>query len=399
MKKALSNCLSFRYISSNSRYIKYTHKAIRKKEKNEYNYEIKVPLVRIAFDIVMRTRFDFFLGVYNASYNMKLQQFFRHCGITREVCVENLRTNEAEMVPFCDVVTQGIIHRMHIDLLYEADGLRGLRGGFYNGAKKMSRYTSLPVKDYFKKLNKALGQMPFKADQNFNIVEGTPFVRQDVFVYREQPDKLPGGRTNPYIITELQPLAPGEGAVSERVEVKYGQTLLQERKVAVCGKQYLEFLDSMEDGARQWIQYGLMLLKKVSDFKLPFVQDLGETLYELRTVYRWHNYSSIFYLNGNTLVFLHGSIEKKRKRQPVAAGLRDKLMDIRWKNVVGEIPSVEYDSVLDEQFGATGSVKREVWEMRACSSYVSQAISQARVNAGLGIRDIAVRLGLKPNTR
>ena len=382
-------------------YIIYKHKAVRKKEKLEYEYEIRVPLVRIAFDIVMRQRFEFFFGVYNASYNRKLQLFLRHCGITREVCLLNTRTNDTEYVPLCDAVTQGGVHRMHMDLLYESEDLRGVRGGWYNGAKKMTRYSLLPVKEYFKKLNDALGQMPYKVDQNLNIIAGSPFVAQDVYTYKEQPDKLPGGRTNPYLISALVEKPAGEGLVSERVEVRYGCTLPRERSVVLGGKKYAEFLESLEEGDRQQIQYGLMLLKKVSDFRLTFVRDLGDTVYVFRTEVRDKVYNSFFYLNGDTIVLLQGAPEMKRKRRKVSKEKEDysPLKELRWKHVLGELPSREYDSALDELYGASGSVKREVFEMRACSSYVSQTIRKARLDAGVSVASVAKHLGINYKTR
>ena len=55
----------------------------------------------------------------------------------------------------------------------------------------------------------------------------------------------------------------------------------------------------------------------------------------------------------------------------------------------------DYDAVLDAEFGALGTAKREVWEMRACSSYVSQALRQARIDSGLLQEELFSRWGLK----
>lgn len=35
----------------------------------------------------------------------------------------------------------------------------------------------------------------------------------------------------------------------------------------------MPFLDSLEEEHRRWIQYGIMLLKVLSDFKVTFVED------------------------------------------------------------------------------------------------------------------------------
>ena len=70
--------------------------------------------------------------------------------------------------------------------------------------------------------------------------------------------------------------------------------------------------------------------------------------------------------------------EKHRRHKATGTGNLPHVQELRWKNVVGEASSVEYDSVLDVRFGESGSVKREVFEMRACCSYVSQALRQVR---------------------
>ena len=376
-------------------YIIYKHKALQTKERNGYSYDIRVPLVRIAFDIVMRQRFDFFFGVYNAAYNRKLQLFLRHCGITREVCVRNASKDTVEYVPFCDVINQSNLHRMHMDLLYESDGLRGLRGGWYTGVKKHNRYSQMLVKDYYKKLNQAFSQMPFKVDQNLNIISGSPFQEKDPCVYEEQPDKLPGGRTNPYIIAELIPLPFGEGPVSERVDVRYGCTLPKARRVVACGHRFLDFMAGIKEQHREAIHYGLLILKMVSDFNVTFVKDLSDTIYELRTWDQGHVYLTYFYLNGDTIVLMDCHLDEKyKKHKATDRGLMKRCKEMRWNHVLGNVKSEDYDSVLDAQFGEPGSIRREVSEMRACSSYVSQAIRFARVSAGLKIEDVGQRLGL-----
>ena len=144
-----------------------------------------------------------------------------------------------------------------------------------------------------------------------------------------------------------------------------------------------------------------MLLKKVSDFRLTFVRDLGDTVYVFRTEVRDKVYNSFFYLNGDTIVLLQGAPEMKRKRRKVSKEKEDysPLKELRWKHVLGELPSREYDSALDELYGASGSVKREVFEMRACSSYVSQTIRKARLDAGVSVASVAKHLGINYKTR
>ena len=71
---------------------------------------------------------------------------------------------------------------------------------------------------------------------------------------------------------------------------------------------------------------------------------------------------------------------------------------LRWQHVFGELPGVNYDVILDGLFGASGSTKREVMEMRACACYVSQDLRLARINSGLMQEDIFSRWGLKDDS-
>jgi hypothetical protein len=101
-------------------------------------------------------------------------------------------------------------------------------------------------------------------------------------------------------------------------------------------------------------------------------------------------------LNGERIILLHGCLdEKHRRHKATGTGNLPHVQELRWKNVIGEVEAVEYDSVLDERFGESGTVKREVYEMRACSSYVSQALYQIRLDAGLLQEEVFSHWGFK----
>ena len=376
-------------------YIYYTHTAIRKKEKKEFKYEIRVPLVRVAYDIVMRTRFDFFLGSYYTPYNRLMQVLLRHCGITREVDLLNTRTGSVETVPLCDAMTQMQVYRTHLDLLRESEKVKAIRSGWFSGATALERLGKQPIEKYFKDLNAALGQPSYRVDENLNIIEGTPFVKRDVLVYREIPEKTQSGATNPYIITQLLPVAEGEGDSEERIEVQYGRSLARERSVAVLGSQFLEFIESLEDGHREWIQYGLLLLKRMADLDVLFIKRHEKSLFELKTALRGYAYSTYFYINGDSVIVLHGCLDEKHRRHKASGNVSMKqLQQIRWEHVIGNSSASEYDSVLDAAFGPAGSTERQnAWAM-ACCSYVSQVLREARITAGLSHEEVCTRMGL-----
>jgi len=375
-------------------YIYFQHEGKSWKDDADVKYGVEVPLVRIAYDIIMRTRFQFYFGRYNEAYNVKIHKFLRLCGITREVWVYNARIGDSELLPLCDVISQGNVHRTHMDLIHESEALRGMRGAWFTSVRTMARMRKIPMEDHFWNLNWAMGQKPYKVDENLNIIEGAPFVMEDPLIYEEQPNKLPGGRTNPYVISELIPVPAGEKDV-ERVELQYGVTLLRERKVEAL-EPVAEFLASLSEEHRKKVQYGVMLLKKLSDFKVSFVEACKDTIYLMTTALGWITYTTYFYQNGETIVLLKVFGEGQGRR--TKASVTEKMpvvRELRWKHVIHEISGVDYDAVLDAEFGPTGTTKREVYEMRACRAYVSFAIKQARQASGIPVEEFEVKMGLK----
>ena len=378
-------------------YIYYVHKAVRKCARNEYKYDIEVPLVKVAFDIVLRRKFDFYFGSYNASYNRRIKELLRFCGITREIMVYNSRTGESECLPICDVLSQGHLHQTHMDIIRELECLRGLRGDFHVGARAMVKMKDMPIEEHFKLLNNAFNQRPYRVDHNMNIIEGAQCLPYDPLVYKEQPEKLFGRRTNPYVISELVPMPSVEGKAEERVEVKYGHTLQKPRQLLVLGSQVGDYLATLEDEHRQQVYYGLMLLKILSDFKVTFVNYCKDAIYELKTSLRGYGYSTYFYLNGDAVVLLHACQTEMWRRRKIS-GDTAHIRDMRWRHVLGEVQAEEFDGVLDGLYGERGTTKREVYEMRACCSYVSQALRQARLDAGLAQEDVFSKWGHRPDS-
>lgn len=373
-------------------YIYYVHKAVRKCARNEFKYDIEVPMVKMAFDIALRRKFNFYFGSYSASYNRRIKELLRFCGITREVVVYNSRTGESESLPICEVLSQGHLHQTHMDIIRELECLRGLRGDFNLGARAMVKMKDMPIEEHFKLLNSAFNQRPYRVDHNLNIIEGAPCLPYDPLVYKEQPEKLFGRRTNPYVISELVPMPSVEGKTLERVEVKYGHTLQTPRKLLVLGSQVGDYLATLEDEHRQQVYYGMILLKILSDFNVTFVNYCKEAIYELRTSLRGYGYSTYFYLNGDSIVLLYACQSEMWRRRKILNDITH-IREQRWKHVLGEVEADEFDCVLDNLYGGRGSTKREVYEMRACCSYVSQALRQARLDAGLMQEDIFSKWG------
>lgn len=368
-------------------YIYYKETTSRTKDKSGEKFEhfIEVPLVRVAFDIVMRSRFDFFFGCYKAPYNRLIGVFLRHCGITREVCLYNVRNGQSEWVPLCAAVRQSNVPRMHMDIVHEWECLRGVRGQWYVGVRSMERMAKKPMDEHFRNLNQAFGQPPFKVDENLNVVEGAPFVPWEELAYKEQPIKLPGGSTNAYLIAELQPMPKGEGKREDRIGIRVGRSLKRERPVLVVGSQFEEFVGGLEEAHREEIFLGILLLRRMAEFNLPFVKALKGSIYVLRTALRGYIYTTSFYVNGESILLLHCRLSEKHRRNKASGEVIDlaELEKIRWGHVTGSLEARDFGKVLDERFGEVGTPYRQKCWAKACSHYVSQEIRLARQAAGL----------------
>ncbi len=353
-----------------------------------------MPLVRVAFDIVLRSNLEFNLGS-NAVYIRRIRGLLRILGITREVSVYNERIHMTEVYPICDVFSLPNIKGTHLDIigkcLYESEMGREWT---VNDRLLLKRLKSNIV-GRFNRLSKAFKQSNFRVNPNLSIAEGTPFVEFDELIYTEQPDKLLGGRTNPYVISRLIPFSTVEGNLSDRIEVRYGPSLQRARKILVYGTQVQAFLDLLEENHRLWIQYGYLLLKILSDFNVMFINDIKDGLFELKTSFKSCMYSTYFYMNEGSVVLLHCCSFNKGRGLKSASNHMASACVMRNKYLAREGVAEDYDIVLDSIFGGTGSAKREIMEMRACSSYTSQVLRNARVAAGLQRSDILVKLGFK----
>lgn len=371
-------------------YIHYCHsKGLTKGGNEDF---IEVPLVRAAFDIVMRTRFDFHFGTQNAVYNKEIRSLMRFCGLTREICLYNNGTGKSELVKLCDVMSQGYAHRIHQDLVkdyYQA------KGETEPGAKASTTQRRLSLEEKWKVLNWAMAQKPYRVDDNLNIIEGAPFMAMDPFVYKEQPEKLPGGRTNPYVISEIIPCKQDMAEGQSRVSLRYATNMKTARTVFAC-EPFLGFMATLKEDHRQWIQYGILLLRILGDFRVTFVKDCKETVYALWAAPRGYSYTVYFYVNAGKIILLDACLtEKHRRMKAKGNNIMDAVRALRWKNVIGELKAEDYDAVLDENYGSPGTPRREINEMRACSRYASQSLRKARLDAGMSQEEIFSNWGFK----
>ena len=178
------------------------------KKEQETMTEIKTPLVRVAYEIVMRTRFNFTRpdgAPYTvAIYNRELRKLLRFCGITRQVAKYNEEKGENDYFPLCDVAGSRLARKTHIDIMNKVQVNAYVAGLHAEGSDAVYRYTNLELADRFALMNVAFGQRVFHVNPDLTpIKRGRPKVEP-----QPEPEKPRRGRPSKMIVSG-RPTMPG----------------------------------------------------------------------------------------------------------------------------------------------------------------------------------------------
>lgn len=154
--------------------IPYVH-YIDKKTINsqEGNTEIETPIVRFAYDIIMRTGFVFpvLKNVSGANgYNACIKALLQHCRINRMVPQYNEETKENDYEPLYKLASSKLARKTHVDRMSKVQVDMYASGLHKEGSSAVSRYTELELKDRFVLMNRAFEQEPFKVNSEFEII-------------------------------------------------------------------------------------------------------------------------------------------------------------------------------------------------------------------------------------
>ena len=139
----------------------------------EGNTEVETPIVRYAFDIIMRTGFDFPIlrNIYGATgYNTRIKSLLQQCKIDRLVAQYNEETRRNEYLPLYKVASSKLARKTHVDMMTKVQVNMYAAGLHKVGSSAVTRYTSLELKDRFMLLNAAFGQELYYVDNELNIL-------------------------------------------------------------------------------------------------------------------------------------------------------------------------------------------------------------------------------------
>lgn len=137
------------------------------------NREVETPLVRYAFDIIMRRGFEFPIlrNLYGPTgYNAQIKYLLTVCKINRTVAQFNEQTQQNEYVPLHSVGGSKLARKTHVDMMNKVQIDMYAAGLHKQGSQAVMRYTVLELKDHFTMMNLAFGQEPYKVNKKLKVI-------------------------------------------------------------------------------------------------------------------------------------------------------------------------------------------------------------------------------------
>lgn len=137
------------------------------------NEEVKTPLVRFAFDIIVRTGFNFpilrnIYGTYG--YNAQIKALLQYCHIDREVALFNEKTKQNDYVPLYSVGCSKLARKTCVDMMNKVQVDMFAAGLHKIGSNAVTRYTNMELADTFRLMCAAFGQEEYHVDKDLNII-------------------------------------------------------------------------------------------------------------------------------------------------------------------------------------------------------------------------------------
>ena len=162
-------------------YIHYIpHKTMKEMETM---VEIKTPLVRIAYEIVMRTQFKFDQQDRNYSvsvYNRELRKLLKFCRLDRPVAKFNEEKGENEYFPLYEVASSRLARKTHVDIMNKVQINAYVAGLHAEGSDAVFRYTNLELTDRFALMNVAFSQKAYHVNPDLTLVKrGRPKAKKE----------------------------------------------------------------------------------------------------------------------------------------------------------------------------------------------------------------------------
>ncbi len=140
----------------------------------ETNKEIITPIVRLGFDIIKRTGFNFGVNLSKSGanyYNKKVREIVKIAGIDRKVSIYDQEKHDNIYVPLYEEASSKLARKTHVDMMSRVQVNLYAAGLHREGGSAVNRYTQMEIKDHFALMNVAFDQKSYKVDEHLNIIE------------------------------------------------------------------------------------------------------------------------------------------------------------------------------------------------------------------------------------
>jgi site-specific recombinase XerD len=155
--------------------IPYIHYLPQKtRETQNDNKEIVTPLVRFAFEIIKKTRFNLPILKYpsgKSGYNKKIKELLKQAGIDRLVAEYDEETGTNKYIPLYEAASSKLARKTMVDMMSKVQVNLYAAGLHREGSDAVNRYTQLEIKDRFSLMNTAFGEKEYKVDKYLNVIE------------------------------------------------------------------------------------------------------------------------------------------------------------------------------------------------------------------------------------
>lgn len=138
------------------------------------NQEIKTPIIRLAYDIIMRTKFNLGLVMKDnqlALYNKKLCELMKFCGIDRKVTTYDVEKHDNINIPLYEAASSKLARKTHVDMMSKVQVNLYAAGLHRQGSDAVHHYTKMEMADHFALMNVAFEQPQYHVDKELNILD------------------------------------------------------------------------------------------------------------------------------------------------------------------------------------------------------------------------------------
>lgn len=153
-------------------YIRYV--ADKTKHLSKTISETRTPLVRFAYDIIMRTGFNLPVLRYptgKSGFNAKIRELLHYCGIDREVGVMEAGGEGIGHRPLYEIASSKLGRKTNVTLLSRVQINTTIGGLHAEGSTAVAHYYDKSLRDLFTLMSRAFGEEVYQVDSNLNIVD------------------------------------------------------------------------------------------------------------------------------------------------------------------------------------------------------------------------------------